>query len=110
MGENVSDENLLNECSKKFLPTFALDCCYWLPIQALNFFFVPSFLRVAYVGVTTFIWLNVLAYIKALPTDTIEKVEHDLIKKETGLIRKALANKSDTSSEDQEKKIGPGIA
>jgi Mpv17-like protein len=117
--ENVSNENLFNECNKKFLPTFTLDCCYWLPIQALNFFFVPSFLRVAYVGVTTFIWLNVLAYIKAMPTDTIEKVEHELIKKEkdfikkeTVLIRKVLTNKSDTSSDDQEKdsRIGAGIA
>ena len=29
--------------------------------------FVPPWLRVAYIGVTTFVWLNVLCYIKSLP-------------------------------------------
>jgi len=55
------------ECKNKFLKTFTLDCLYWLPIQALNFLFIPPVLRVAYIGVTTFMWLNVLCYIKSTP-------------------------------------------
>ena len=35
--------------------------------QALNFLFIPPMLRVVYIGVTTFVWLNVLCYIKSLP-------------------------------------------
>ena len=29
--------------------------------------FVPPWMRIGFIGVTTFLWLNILAYIKALP-------------------------------------------
>jgi len=55
------------ELQAKGLRTFMLDCCYWLPIQFLNFMFVPPWMRIGFIGVTTFLWLNILAYIKAMP-------------------------------------------
>lgn len=65
--EGERGESMLLELKQKFVKTFTLDCLYWLPIQALNFLFVPPGLRVAYIGITTFIWLNVLCYIKSSP-------------------------------------------
>jgi len=65
--EGQRGESALKECKSKFIKTFTLDCVYWLPIQAVNFLFVPAGLRVAYIGVTTFVWLNVLCYIKSAP-------------------------------------------
>ena len=55
------------ECKHKFWKTFAADCCYWLPVQGLNFIYVPADLRVAFIAVATFVWLNVLCWIKSLP-------------------------------------------
>ena len=37
---------------------------FWMPIQALNFFFVPSSLRVVYIGTCSFIWINILCVLK----------------------------------------------
>lgn len=68
--EGKRGEALTDELKQKGLKTFLLDCCYWLPVQYLNFKFVPPWLRVTYIGVTTFIWLNILCYIKAMPTLT----------------------------------------
>ena len=57
----------LEECKQKFWKTFAADCCYWLPVQALNFAYVPGDLRVAFIAVATFMWVNVLCWFKSLP-------------------------------------------
>ena len=38
-----------------------------LIFQALNFLFVPPGFRILYIGLTTFLWLNVLCYIKSSP-------------------------------------------
>jgi len=65
--EGGKGKALLTELKQKFSMTFSLDCCYWLPIQALNFLFVPPMFRVVYIGVTTFIWMNILCFIKASP-------------------------------------------
>jgi len=86
--EGLKNDEVFCECRTKLLPTFAMDTCYWLPVQALNFMFVPPWLRVAYVGITTFVWLNVLCYIKAMPAEKVEKVEKKLIKKEKDFIEK----------------------
>jgi len=66
--EGKQDWELTEELREKGFTTFFLDCCYWLPVQYLNFKFVPAFLRVPYIGVTTFIWLNILCYIKSQPS------------------------------------------
>jgi len=62
----------LKECKQKFWKTFGADCCYWLPVQALNFAYVPSDLRVAFIAVATFVWLNVLCWFKNLPIEEEE--------------------------------------
>jgi len=72
--EGKKGADLLTELKQKGITTFILDCCYWLPVQYLNFKFVPAWLRVTYIGVTTFIWLNVLCYIKSLPTTSNSKM------------------------------------
>jgi len=57
------------ELQQKGVATFLLDCIFWLPVQFINFMFVPPWLRVAFIGVMTFLWLNVLAYIKAIKVE-----------------------------------------
>ena len=64
----------LQECKQKFFKTFGADCCYWLPVQALNFVYVPSDLRVAFIAVATFVWMNVLCWFKSQPMDN-ESIE-----------------------------------
>eukprot|EP00096_Caligus_rogercresseyi_P011388 TRINITY_DN4465_c0_g1_i1.p1 TRINITY_DN4465_c0_g1~~TRINITY_DN4465_c0_g1_i1.p1 ORF type:complete len:231 (+),score=62.43 TRINITY_DN4465_c0_g1_i1:567-1259(+) len=67
-------EDPFEECRDKFLNTFICDCLYWIPVQALNFKFVPSSLRVAYVAVCTFIWFNVLCIIKSIPASEFKEL------------------------------------
>jgi len=59
---------LLDELKEKGLQTFFMDCCFWLPASAINFMFVPAWLRVAFIGLSSFLWLNVLCWIKSWPT------------------------------------------
>jgi len=92
----------LQECKQKFFKTFGADCCYWLPVQALNFVYVPSDLRVAFIAVATFVWMNVLCWFKSQPMDN-ESIEHsdkedlkqvDFVKHvNSTLIDKSLDNK-----------------
>jgi len=67
MAAMEGQSSLTEECKTKFIPTFAADCCFWLPVQWFNFKFISPDLRVVFIGVTTFIWLNVLCFIKRLP-------------------------------------------
>jgi len=57
-------DDLTKECREKFWPTFALDCLFWLPTQAVNFALVPPPLRVVFIGVACFFWLNILCVVK----------------------------------------------
>ena len=36
-------------------------------IQAINFLFIPAWLRVTFVAVSSYIWVNVLCWIKTWP-------------------------------------------
>lgn len=54
----------LEECKQKFLPTFARSCMFWLPAQSLNFLYIPPRFRVIYVGTCSFIWVNILCWVK----------------------------------------------
>ncbi|XP_037033515.1 mpv17-like protein [Bradysia coprophila] len=54
----------LEECKEKFLPTFARSCLFWLPAQSMNFLFVPPRFRVIYVGSCSFLWVNILCWVK----------------------------------------------
>ncbi|XP_065204173.1 mpv17-like protein [Planococcus citri] len=57
-------QDLLEECRSKFIPTFQTSCLFWLPVQTINFLFVPNTIRVAYVGTCSFVWINILCWIK----------------------------------------------
>jgi len=57
-------KDLFEECRQKFIPTFKTSCVFWLPAQAINFMLVPPPARVIYVGMCSFIWINMLCWIK----------------------------------------------
>jgi Mpv17-like protein len=57
-------EDVFSELKQKFVPTFAANCCFWLPTQAMNFTFIPPQFRVIYIGVCTLAWVNILCYFK----------------------------------------------
>lgn len=54
----------LEECKQKILPTFVRSCLFWLPAQSLNFLFIPPKFRVIYVGTCSFLWVNILCWVK----------------------------------------------
>ena len=90
------------ECKQKFLKTFGADCCFWLPVQAVNFAYIPSDLRVAFIAVMTFVWMNVLCWFKSLPVEgeSTKHVQKEEITKvefvkhvNSSLIDKSLDNK-----------------
>jgi len=66
--EGKRGPKLLDELKQKGLQTFAMDCCFWIPASAINFIFVPAWLRVAFIGLSSFLWLNVLCWIKSWPS------------------------------------------
>jgi len=62
-----SRKDLTHECKIKFVKTFQTSCLYWIPVQFVNFLVVPPALRVLYVSVAAFCWVNILCYLKRLP-------------------------------------------
>lgn len=54
----------LAECREKFLPTFQRSCLFWLPAQTINFLLIPPQMRVVYMGCASFLWVNILCYVK----------------------------------------------
>ncbi|XP_067130791.1 mpv17-like protein [Centruroides vittatus] len=59
-------EDIFEEVKQKWLPSYKLSCCFWLPTQAINFFLVPAYLRVVFVGSASFVWVNVLCILKRM--------------------------------------------
>lgn len=57
-------QDLTEECQKKFVPTFARSCLFWLPAQTVNFLLIPPQFRVVYMGCASFLWVNILCYVK----------------------------------------------
>ncbi|CAH1396174.1 unnamed protein product [Nezara viridula] len=57
-------EDIFKELKEKFVPTFQRSCLFWLPAQTINFLFIPPVARVVYVGTCSFIWINILCYVK----------------------------------------------
>jgi Mpv17-like protein len=57
-------KNTFEECQKKFLPTFQRSCLFWLPAQTVNFLLIPPQFRVVYMGFASFLWVNILCYVK----------------------------------------------
>ncbi|EFN75766.1 Uncharacterized protein FKSG24-like protein [Harpegnathos saltator] len=65
--------DIFRECQIKFPHTFQTSCGFWLPVQLVNFLLVPASLRVTYVGVAGFCWVNILCYLKNAPV--VEHIE-----------------------------------
>lgn len=66
-------EDIFAELKEKFIPTFERSCLFWLPAQTLNFVFIPPMARVVYVGTCSFIWVNILCYLKRAKMSDLQK-------------------------------------
>ncbi|CAD5218225.1 unnamed protein product [Bursaphelenchus okinawaensis] len=62
--EGKSLEQCLREYVHKFPSLVKLDICFWPPVQAINFFLLPTHLRVPYVNICQFFYNTCLTYIK----------------------------------------------
>ena len=62
-----SKQDIFGECRMKFVQTFKTSCMYWLPVQFLNFLLIPPALRVSFVSIAAFCWVNILCYLKSVP-------------------------------------------
>ncbi|XP_045450659.1 mpv17-like protein [Melitaea cinxia] len=57
-------EDVFKELREKYWKTLLANQAFWIPGQIINFAFIPSNLRVVYVASASFIWINVLCFIK----------------------------------------------
>lgn len=57
-------EDIFEELRAKYVKTLIANQSFWLPAQTVNFALVPSHLRIVYVASLSFMWINVLCYIK----------------------------------------------
>lgn len=64
-------EGAKSEWKEKFLPIYMVDWCFWPMAQYVNFRFLPTQYRVAYVSTATLIWNSFLSYMKhkSVPAD-----------------------------------------
>jgi len=67
--EGYRGQAMFDELAEKGLKTFLMDCCFWIPNTAVNFLFIPAWLRVTFVAVSSYIWVNVLCWIKTWPVN-----------------------------------------
>ena len=56
----------------KNMSIFQKQVYFWLPAQAVNFFLLPTRLRVLYVGACSFLWMNLLCWVKRSPVPETE--------------------------------------
>merc|ERR1711983_761626 len=56
--------DIFQELREKFVDTFKFSCAWWMPAQAVNFTFCPNQYRVVFIGVASFVWVNILCCIK----------------------------------------------
>ncbi|XP_002169394.3 mpv17-like protein 2 [Hydra vulgaris] len=57
-------EKTKHEIKEKALGVYMVDCMVWPPVQAINFYLIPSHLRVIYIAVASFGWDIFLSYSK----------------------------------------------
>ncbi|XP_046357976.1 mpv17-like protein 2 [Haliotis rufescens] len=62
--ERKSGHEIYQELSDKFLFIYLVDWFVWPPAQFINFYFLPTQYRVAYVSVLTLCWNCFLSYVK----------------------------------------------
>jgi len=53
-------EDIFAECREKFLPTFSASCMFWTPAMAINFLVIPAAARMAFVGLCSLMWTNIM--------------------------------------------------
>lgn len=68
-------KDIFAELQNKFIPTFQSSCLFWLPAQAINFLLLPPMARVVYVGTCSFIWVNILCWLKRKEIKVVTKTE-----------------------------------
>eukprot|EP00123_Amoebidium_parasiticum_P000133 comp10331_c0_seq1/m.5132 comp10331_c0_seq1/g.5132 ORF comp10331_c0_seq1/g.5132 comp10331_c0_seq1/m.5132 type:complete len:225 (-) comp10331_c0_seq1:355-1029(-) len=85
--EGKTKDQVVAELKEKVWPTYLVDCMVWPFAQTVNFFFLPSHLRVLYVSTLTLGWNVFLSRQKHY--DAIDRVE---AKEETGLKRQPTAS------------------
>jgi len=62
--ESRKTEEICGELKLKFGDTWKVDCCFWPPMQCVNFLFVPLHYRVLYTNALTMVYDIFLSYIK----------------------------------------------
>ncbi|KAF0301508.1 Mpv17-like protein [Amphibalanus amphitrite] len=60
-------EDKMEEIREKYIPTVLKQVYFWVPAQLINFLFLPPSVRVAFVGVCSFLWINILCWVKREP-------------------------------------------
>ncbi|KAK9502904.1 hypothetical protein O3M35_011590 [Rhynocoris fuscipes] len=68
-------KDIFAELKQKFIPTFETSCSFWLPAQAINFVLIPPMARVVYVGTCSFLWVNILCWLKRKEIKVITETE-----------------------------------
>lgn len=71
-----SSAKIILYTSRILILFFQTSCGYWLPVQFINFMLIPAYLRVTYVSVASFCWVNILCYLKNVPTVEHKKINH----------------------------------
>ncbi|XP_004208761.2 mpv17-like protein 2 isoform X1 [Hydra vulgaris] len=62
--ENQTMKETQEEIKEKALTVYLADCCVWPPIQTINFYLIPSHMRLLYINVSTLCWNIFLSYSK----------------------------------------------
>ncbi|KAI5637134.1 mpv17 / PMP22 family domain-containing protein [Phthorimaea operculella] len=57
-------EDIFEELREKYKKTFIANQMFWIPGQTINFSLVPPNFRVVYVASASFLWINVICFIK----------------------------------------------
>ena len=71
--EGSSFAEIKSELKVKFLPTYIAMTAFWMPLQAINFYYLPTKLRVIYVGFLAALEANVLCILKRTSHESFEK-------------------------------------
>lgn len=67
--------DIFEELRQKYVKAFIANQSFWIPVQTVNFSLIPSHLRVTYVASASFIWINVLCYIKRQQLGSTKSIE-----------------------------------
>lgn len=62
--EGKQFREITEEFRAKFIYVFAADCLIWVPMQSLNFYFVPPQQRILFISCVFVVWNTILSYFK----------------------------------------------